>query len=301
MVDLIIDILLWTWKFTKEAAPWLLMGFLFAGLLKAFVPSEVILKYLGKGDLRSILTATLVGIPLPLCSCGVIPTGIGLYRSGASKASTLAFFIATPATTVTTILIAVGMLGWRFALAEVLTCFGVAIATGLLAWIFLKESETVKPTEGKRNGKENIPAKRRRLGEGIKTMLRYGFVDMVDDIGLYILIGLLGAGIIAALAPTDLIQQYLGRGLLPLVIMVLIGTPMYICSTGSVPFVAALIEKGMNPSAGLVFLIVGPATNLSTILVIAKSMGRKTAVLYLSSIIVFSILIAYSFGLGGWL
>ncbi len=299
MIDLIIDILLWTWKFTKEAAPWLLMGFLFAGLLKAFVPSEIILRYLGKRDLRSILTATLVGIPLPLCSCGVIPTGMSLYKSGASKASTLAFFIATPATTITTILIAVGMLGWRFALAEILTCFGVAIATGLMAWIFLKESETVKPAERRHN--VNIPAKRRRLGDGIKAMLHYGFVDMVDDIGLYILIGLLGAGIIAALAPTDLIQQYLGRGLLPLVIMVIIGTPMYICSTGSVPFVAALIEKGMNPCAGLVFLIVGPATNLSTILVIAKSMGRKTAALYISSIIVFSILIAYSFGLGGWL
>ncbi|MDI6888608.1 MAG: permease [Methanocellales archaeon] len=299
MVDLIIDILLWTWKFTKEAAPWLLLGLLFAGLLKAFVPSEIVLRYLGKGNLRSILMATLVGIPLPLCSCGVIPTGLGLYKSGASKASTLAFFIATPATTITTILIAVGMLGWKFALAEVLTCFGVAIATGLLAWILLKESETAKPTGGKHNA--NTLTKKLRLGEGIKAMLHYGFVDMVDDIGLYVLIGLLGAGIIAALAPPDLIQQYLGRGLLPLVIMVLIGAPMYICSTGSVPFVAALIEKGMNPSAGLVFLIVGPATNLSTILVIAKSMGRETAALYVSSMIVFSILIAYSFGLGGWL
>lgn len=136
MVGLIIDILLWTWKFTEDAAPWLLMGFLFAGLLKAFVPSEIVLRYLGKRDMRSILVAILVGIPLPLCSCGVILTGIGLYRSGASKASTLAFFIATPATTITTILIAVGMLGWRFALAEVLTCFGMAIATGLMAWAF---------------------------------------------------------------------------------------------------------------------------------------------------------------------
>jgi len=300
MVDMVIDILLWTWKFTKEAAPWLLLGFLFAGLLKAFVPSEVVLRYLGKRNLQSILTATLIGIPLPLCSCGVIPTGIGLYRSGASKAATLSFFIATPATTVTTILIAVGMLGWRFALAEILTCFGVAIATGLLAWIFLKESEMVKPTDGGHKVKNTTP-NRRRLGEGIKTMLSYDFVDMVDDIGLYVLIGLLGAGTVAALAPPDLVQQYLGRGLLPLLIMVLVGTPMYICSTGSVPFVAALIEKGMNPSAGLVFLVVGPATNLSTILVMAKSMGRETAVLYISSITLFSILLAYSFSLGGWL
>jgi hypothetical protein len=124
---------------------------------------------------------------------------------------------------------------------------------------------------------------------------------VVNDIGIYLLIGLLLAGIITALLPTHLIQQYMGRGFLPMLLMILIGTPMYICSTGSVPFAASLIAKGMAPSAGLVFLIVGPATNLSAFLVINKAMGKKAALLYITSIICFSILIASIIHLVGWL
>lgn len=123
---------------------------------------------------------------------------------------------------------------------------------------------------------------------------------MVDDTGLYIFLGLLGAGIITALLPSDLVAGYLG-GSSSLIILVLVATPMYICSTASVPFVASLIETGMNPAAGLVILIVGPATNLSTIFAIGKTMGWKTAILYISSIIVFSVLIAYCFDLVGWI
>lgn len=295
------------WHYTKEAAPWLLLGFLFAGLLRAFVPKNLVLKHLGKRDIKSILRATLVGIPLPLCSCGVIPAGLGLFKQGASRASTLAFFIATPATTITTILISFGMLGWKFTLAEIILVFCVAIGTGFLALFFLKDEprriERLEKNEHNFRIREVFTCQEceREFKERIKTTFRFGFIDMIDDIGLYILIGLLGAGIIAALLSPAIVNQYLGRGLLPLIIMVLIGAPMYICSAASVPFVAALVAKGMHPCAGLVFLIVGPATNLSTMLAIGRSMGKRAVFLYVSSIIGLSILIAYSFDLVGWL
>ena len=134
----------------------------------------------------------------------------------------------------------------------------------------------------------------------IKEVLHYGFIEMIDDVGIYILIGLFAAGLVAAMLPQSVIEQHLGEGLLPLFIMVLIGTPMYVCSTASVPFVAAMVAKGMHPAAGLVFLTAGPATNISTILVIGKVMGKETAILYVSSIIFLSVLIAYGFCLSGW-
>jgi hypothetical protein len=307
MIRIIINILSWTWYYLKESSPWLLLGLLLAGLLRALIPSEVILNYLGKRDFKSILRASLVGIPLPLCSCGVLPTGIGLYKQGASKASTLAFIIATPATTITSILLILGMIGWKFMLAQIAIAFGVALLTGLSAFIFLKDEEkiTTKSRREKAHGfhKGFIECEecRHRLKDRIKTTFSYGFVEVMDDIGVYLLIGLVLAGLLAALLPTSLISEYMGKGPFPMLLMILIGTPMYICSTGSVPFAASLIAKGMAPSAGLVFLIVGPATNLSAFLVISKAMGKKAALLYITSIICFSILIASAIHLVGWL
>jgi len=296
MTDMLFKVVENVWHYTEEASPWLLFGFLFAGILKAFIPSEILLKYLGGSKLRSVLTATLVGIPLPLCSCGVIPTGLSLYEQGASKPSTLAFLIATPATSITSIFLVFGMLGWRFTVAGIATSFCVAVITGLLAGVILKVRTPPTPACSPTDQNLRSPP----LRDKMKTVFRYGFIDMIDDIGLYILVGLIGAGIIAAMIPPEIVGAYLG-GSASLIIMVLLATPMYICSTGSVPFVASLIAKGMNPAAGLVVLIVGPATNLSTMLVIGKTMGKKTAILYTTSIIVLSVLIAYSFHLVGWL
>ncbi len=297
-----------TWHYTQEAAPWLLIGFLFAGLLKAFLPTAVLLKYIGGKNIKSILTATVIGIPLPLCSCGVIPTGMGLYKQGASRASTLAFLIATPATTVTTIIISIGMLGWHFTTAAVITCFAVAAITGVLSLRLLPEADRQKPAAPKDNQCAHplatapaCPHCRRNLKEGLKTTFRFGFIEMVNDVGKYIILGLFLAGLIATVFPPTIVDKYLAKGFLPLIIMVLVATPMYICSTASIPFVAALIAKGMHPAAGLVFLIAGPATNASTIMAIWKIMGKNTALLYLTAIILLSVFIAYIFYLTGWL
>ncbi|VUT26582.1 MAG: putative permease [Candidatus Methanolliviera sp. GoM_asphalt] len=192
--------------------------------MKAFIPSEILFKYLGGNRSRSILTATLVGIPLPLYSCGVIPTGLSLYDQGASKPSTLAFLIATPATSITSIFLVFGMLGWRFAIAEIATSFCVAVITGLLAGVVLKGRTPYTPVCSPTDQNLTSPP----LRDKMKTVFRYGFIDMIDNIGLCILIGLIGAGIIAAMIPSEIVGGYLG-GSAFLTIMVLLATPMYIC------------------------------------------------------------------------
>ncbi len=287
------------WCYAVEAAPWLLLGFLFAGLLRVLVSPSSLSRYLGGWGLKTIVTATLIGIPMPLCSCGVIPVGISLYRMGASKASSLAFFISTPATTVTTIILIWGMIGWKFALADVVASFVIALLTGFLASLLFRKESLKSLSDGASCCEvEHRPSS---FKEKMNIALRYGFIEMVDDIGLYVVIGLLAAAIVAVAIPSIAIETYMGSGLIPIFIMTTIGLPIYVCSTGSVPFVAALIAKGLCPAAGLAFLIAGPATNLSTMLAVGKVMGKKTLLLYVLSVIIFSVLVAYIFELSGWL
>ena len=263
-----------TWYYTKEALPWLIIGFLIAGLLKAFVPEGFLFKYLGARNMRSVLNATLIGIPLPLCSCGVIPAGIGLYEQGVSRASTLVFLIATPTTAITTILISIGLLGIKFTITIVGVALLIAFLTGSVALILLKDEELGKTAKNEDKhritltGIATCKMCRAEAKKGLNEAFRYGFIEMGKDIGPYIIIGLLAAGIISAFVPQTLIESYLGGGMLPLIMILIIGTPMYICSAASIPFVAALLAKGMSTAAALVFLIVGPATNIATIHVI---------------------------------
>ena len=307
------------WHFLGEAAPWLLLGFLFAGLLKVFIPSDVILRYIGGGNIRSILTATLVGIPLPLCSCGVLPTAMTLYKQGSSRAATMAFLIATPATTVTAIVLTLAMLGWKFTVAYIVTAFVVATGTGLLALLFLKRKPhfaALNSAENENDGtcdccpsegaiacscEEEGSSKTHNFKEKLRTVFHYGFIEMMGDIGHWIIIGLLLAAVIYSLLPGNVVEEYMGSGLLALVLVAMVSAPMYICSTAAVPFVAAMIATGMLPGAGLVILILGPATNVSTVLVIARSMEKSTAGFYIASIMAISIGAAYIVSLGGWL
>ncbi|MCL0037758.1 permease [Thermodesulfovibrionales bacterium] len=308
VAELIVSILTYTWEFVKKAAPWLLLGFLFAGLLKAFVPSDIISRYLGKRSFSSVLIATFIGLIIPLCSCGVLPLAISLYKSGASRASALAFLIATPATSITAVIVTAGMLGWKFALLKILIVVAIVASAVVLVQILFRGESPISPAVKRHNLGLKVsytPVSYTSVSytfiDKIKRAFRYGFIEMVDDMGLYIIIGLFAAGVVSAVVPPDMIERYLGEGLIPLIIMVLVGAPMYICTIGSLPFVYAMIEAGMNPHAGLVFLIVGPVTNLAVFLVVAKSMGKKTAAVYVGSVIVFSILFTYLISLSEWL
>ncbi|MCB8995517.1 MAG: permease [Bacteroidales bacterium] len=266
-------------KLTVEMAPYLLLGFLFAGILYAWFPNHKMVKYLGKNNSSSVFNAALLGVPLPLCSCGVIPTGISFYRNGASKGSTVAFLISTPQTGADSIMVTWSLLGWPLAVLRPV----IALVTGMLGGLLTNFSENRSSKKNQKPREEPKIIKPEKVG--IMEMLRYAFVDFLQDIVKWLTIGLLIAALMAVIIPEDFFLRYLSNDYLSMLIILVASIPLYVCATGSVPIAAVLMMKGLSPGAALVFLMAGPATNAATISVIGNTMGRKTLFTYLFSII----------------
>jgi hypothetical protein len=263
---------------TIEMAPYLMLGFLFAGILYAWFPADKMTRYLGKSNARSALNAAILGVPLPLCSCGVIPTGVSFYKNGASKGSAVSFLISTPQTGVDSIMVTWSLLGLPMAIIRPF----IALFTGVFGGIITNKIEE-KP--GK-EVKTDFPGKSQsRKKIGVMGMLRYAFGEFLEDIVKWLVIGLLIAALIAVIIPEDFFLRYLTNDYLSMLIILVASIPLYVCATGSVPIAAVLMMKGLSPGAAIVFLMAGPATNAATISVIANSMGRKTLIRYLISII----------------
>lgn len=271
-----------------EMAPYLLLGFLIAGLLHAFVPRTVYARYLSGNDFRSVFLAALFGVPLPLCSCGVIPTAMSMRREGASHAATVSFLIATPQTGVDSIAATASLLGLPFALLRPLAALVTALGGGALVGALTRDSG-VEATAA--TTRAELPA---GFGTRCVEALKYGFGQMMQDIGKWLVVGLVIAGAITVLVPDGFFAEFGDRPLLNMLLVLAVSAPMYLCATGSVPIAAALMLKGLSPGAAFVLLMAGPATNMAAILVIGKVLGRKTLLLYLLSIIVG----AMTFGLG---
>jgi uncharacterized protein len=279
---------------TSEMAPYLLLGFLIAGILKVYVPQKFLTKNLGKSDFKSVLYAAMMGVPLPLCSCGVIPTGISLRQNGASNGATISFLISTPQTGIDSIMITYSMLGWPFALIRPIVAFITGIFGGFLANFF--DKKTVSITSEPLTVDKEI---KRSILEKFLFMLHYAFVDFMADIAKWLAIGLVLAAFIDVIIPSTFIQNNIGNPWIEMLFALVISIPLYICATGSVPLAAVLLLKGLSPGAAFVLLMAGPATNMATITVISRSMGLKNLIIYLFSIIVgaifFGSLINYLF------
>lgn len=291
----------------NDMSPYLLLGFLVAGLLHAFVPGRLYSKYLSRADWRSVLLAALFGIPLPLCSCGVIPTAMSLRREGASRGATTSFLIATPQTGVDSILATYSILGLPFAILRPIAALVTSLFGGGLVNALVPESDArtahgvIAPDGGFTQAsakteacdEEEIPAD---LGffARLKLAFRYGFIDMVQDIGKWLVIGLIIAGLIALFVPDDFFTRFADNPLLTYGIVLLIAIPMYVCATGSIPVAAVLMLKGLSPGAALVFLMAGPASNMASILVIGRVLGRRTQLIYLAALVIG----AFVFGVG---
>jgi len=269
-------------ELTTEMAPYLLLGFLFAGLLKVFLPQNMMAKYLGKSSFKSVLNASLLGVPLPLCSCGVLPAGISLYKNGASKGAAVSFLTSTPQTGVDSILVTWSMLGLPFALIRPVAALFTGITGGLLTNKLEKEKS---PTDEPHNEFEAVKQK-----PSLKAVLYYAFVEMMADIAKWLVIGLLIAAFISVIIPDNFFQEFHINGFLGMLIILVASIPLYICATSSVPIAAVLLLKGLSPGALLVFLMAGPATNAATMTVIGKNLGNKTLWIYLSSLIAGSLL-----------
>ena len=263
-------------------SPYLLLGFFIAGVLHAFVPSTIYSRYLAGTGLRSVATAAAFGIPLPLCSCGVLPTAVALRRSGASRAASTSFLIATPQTGVDSIAATYSMMGLPFAILRPVA----ALVTSLLGGMAVGHWERKGALDDVR---DETSYEFSELPQGfwnrVRETFKYGFFDMMQSIGRWLLIGLVVAALITVLLPDDFFSTYARWPFLNMFIIVLVAVPMYVCATGSIPIAAALMLKGMSPGCALVLLMAGPAANVASMFVVNNAFGRKATVVYLLSII----------------
>ncbi len=266
----------------SEMAPFLLLGFLFAGLLKAFFPVDKITKYLGRRKFGSVVNAALLGVPMPLCSCGVIPAGVSFYQNGATKGATTSFLISTPQTGVDSILATYGLLGLPFAIIRPLVAFLTGILGGGLSHKIDKNqfSSATMNLKNSTGGSEE-----KYLSKKLKLVFSYGFGELVEDIVKWLLIGLLAAAFLSVVIPDSFFTSYIGNPWLEMTMILVASIPLYVCATGSIPIAAVFLLKGLSPGAALVFLMAGPATNVATMTVIGNTMGRKALIIYLFSII----------------
>ena len=262
-----------------EMAPYLMLGFLISGLLYIIISKETIANNLGKPGFLSVIKAAIFGVPMPLCSCGVIPVAASLYKRGASKGATLSFLISTPQTGVDSILITYGMLGPLFAMTRPV----IALFTGVIGGLF-----TEKIISG--DYSTSIKTNHKHPKKTLKDAVVYAFITLPQDIAWPLLKGILLAGLLTLIIPENFFQDYGITGWSAMMLMALVSIPMYICATASVPIAAGLILSGnLEPGAAFVFLMAGPATNIATISVIRKTLGTKIVYIYLSTIFICAI------------
>ena len=282
-------ILLEIWTLLCEMSPYLLLGFLLAGLMHEFIPNKVYTKYLGTNSLKSVVLAALFGVPLPLCSCGVIPTAMGIRKEGASKGATISFLIATPQTGIDSITATYSLMGLPFAIIRPVVAFVTAIFGGVLCNSIDTDQQTPSnsPLKGE-DKKESLPLRGRFRG-----VISYAFGEMMEDIGKWLVVGLIVAGIITAAVPDSWFTVFQGNTLYSILFVLMFSIPMYLCATGSIPIALALMLKGLTPGAALVLLMAGPASNAASILVVGKVLGKRAMLVYLIAIITGAILFGF--------
>ena len=281
MADFAKSIVIGFWATLSEMSPYLLFGFFVAGILSVLISQRLVERHLGGRGIWPLLKASIFGVPLPLCSCGVIPVSMSLHKHGASKGSVISFLLSTPQTGVDSIFVTLSLLGPVFAVFRPLA----ALVTGIVG------GGLVNALEGEREDGAQAPPKCTDECCGgaenhhkIRRGLKYGFVILPRDIGKAMLAGLVVAAAISALVPDDYFAEKLGTGIFAMVVMMFLGIPVYVCATASVPVAAALILKGLTPGAALVFLMTGPATNAASFVTIWKTLGTRTAITYLATV-----------------
>jgi uncharacterized membrane protein YraQ (UPF0718 family)/copper chaperone CopZ len=299
MFSILQNVLTEFWFVLSEMAPYLLLGFFVAGVLSVVISARTVERHLGGKGIWPVIKATVFGIPLPLCSCGVIPVAASLRQHGANRGATTAFLLSTPQTGVDSIMVTLSLLGPIFALFRPLAAFVTGIFGGSLVGLVDGNGAAL----GSAAGCTDACCSAEPRGNRVARLLRYGFVTLPRDIGKALLIGLLIAGLISALIPDDYLAGVLGAGIGAMIVMMLLGIPVYVCATASVPVAAALIAKGVSPGAALVFLMTGPATNAAAITTIWKIMGKRTAVVYLLTVAItalaFGLILDYIFQIQG--
>ena len=264
-----------------EMSPYILLGFIIAGLIHSFVPADIFARHLSGRGWGAVAKAAAVGVPLPLCSCGVLPAAVAMRRGGASRAASTSFLIATPQTGVDSIAATWSLLGPAFAVIRPVAALVTALVGGRAVGATEKPAAQAKVCVA---APAEAGASRTFAGR-LAGALRYGFVDLVDSIGVWLVAGLVVAALITVYVPADFFSSLGDAPLLSMLLVVLIAVPMYVCATGSIPIALSLMLKGLSPGTALVLLMAGPAANFASFALISREMGRKAAVVYLVSIV----------------
>lgn len=268
----------------NEMSPYILLGFLIAGILHVFVNEATLTRHLSGKGWKPVIKAAVIGIPLPLCSCGVLPTAVSLRRQGASKAATTSFLIATPQTGVDSIAATYSLLGLPFALIRPVAALTGAVFGGMAVGQLASGDDKEETRQNVKSLNEKKP-----LHHKIKESIKYGFIDMIDNMGKWLVIGLVIATLITVFVPDSLFIGLCQYPLVAMIAVVIIAVPMYICATGSIPIAMSLMMKGLSPGVAFVLLMAGPAANFASILILEKTQGRKATFIYVASVIVTSI------------
>lgn len=270
------------WNFVLISSPYLLLGLVVSGLVHAFLNTDNIKKLLGNNSAKDVFLAALLGVPLPLCSCSVIPTAVTLKKSGASNGATSAFLIATPESGIDSIAVTYALMDPVMAILRPAAAFASAIVAGVLNIFFNKyEAQQEQPEVKSCCASKKAPAP--KLGEKLKSGVKYAFVDLIEDISFWLMVGLLLGALISFLVPDNFftnLSDWQNKGMI-----LLVGVPLYICASATTPIAAAMVLKGLSPGAALLLLLVGPATNVSNIAVLQQYIGKKGVIINVASIV----------------
>jgi len=309
-----IELLLNIWAVFLDTAFWLLLGLLAAGFIKSYISEDTMQRWVGGKGFAAVSRAALFGAPLPLCSCGVLPAAIGLRRSGASKEATVSFLISTPETSVDSIAVTYALMGPLMAVYRPIAALVSAIVTGMMTALVNNEvtaavvsADTVpsccsheqKPEEKSCCASADEQKHEQGCCGSIEhttvekqnrflSAISYAASELLDDIAAWMAVGIVIAGVMLTFIPPDWLAQW-GQGLFAMLVMLVVGIPMYICAVASTPIAAGMILAGVSPGVALVFLLVGPATNIAGLALVSKELGIKVTAVYLAGISAISV------------
>lgn len=299
-MDILQTIPMETARMLYLAAPFLLLGLAMAGLVHVLMPSTWIERWMGKPGIKGAAMAAGLGVPLPVCSCGVVPLAVEMRRKKASDPASMAFLITTPESGADSVLFTWGLMGPVMAIARPVSAFVTAMIGAVMAILRLPADREIPSAETEvasccggcgssgdsapSEAEAGAPEKKGLWNRSIRPAMGYGFGELFDDIAFWLVIGLIFGGVLTAILPGDLSTLGLGSGFLPMLVMLAVGIPLYMCASASTPVAAALMAKGLSPGAALVFLLAGPATNAASLVVLTRTFGRKFIQIYLFSV-----------------
>jgi uncharacterized protein len=287
MLDALTAIAFEAFALVSKMGPYLLLGLAAAGVLHEILPFGAIARHLGGAGPWPVIKAVVLGVPLPICSCGVVPLAASLKKSGAGDGATIGFLITTPTTGVDSILATYSLLGGAFTLLRV----AATLVLGLIAGF---GTELVSHADAVAAEPPPPLAKARGFGGRVVGALLYAVVELFGGLARPLAVGIALGGIITYALPANLLETTIGHGFLSYAAMMAIGIPLYVCASGSIPLAVALLAKGLSPGAALVFLIAGPATNVATIAVVGKMIGKRALAVYLATLMIGSVAAGYA-------